>query len=189
MGHLKQTKEKIMNVLIMALILSSTTVRADDYVSSSSKGSLTFEAVGKPAMIKIKGESPAPGSILIFNKGLAKIESTLELSQLNTGIDLRDEHMKEKYLETKKYPQAKLVIEKLAVPESFEVNDQEFSGILALHGKEAPVKGIFTMTKERIVEAEFKIKLTDYGIEIPEYMGIKIAETVNVKTKIQFEKK
>ncbi len=178
-----------MKMLILALGLLNTLVMAEDYVSNPSKGHLVFEAVGKPAMIKIKGESPAPKSSMMHSKGSVRIESALELDQLKTGIDLRDEHMKEKYLEIKKYSQAKLIIENLAIPENTEIKDQEFSGTLNLHGKEAPVKGVFNMSKDRLVEAEFKIKLTDYGIEIPEYMGINVAETVNIKTKIQFEKK
>lgn len=178
-----------MKTIIMTIALLSFAVMADDYTSNAAKGSLTFEAVGKPAMIKIKGESPGPKSILSHSKNTARLESTLELDQLKTGIDMRDEHMKEKYLETKKFPLAKLIIDNLALPESGEVKDQEFKGILTLHGKDSPVAGVFTMTKDHIAEAEFKIKLTDHGIEIPEYMGIKVAETVTVKTKIQFEKK
>lgn len=154
---------------------------------STKNGQTTFEAVGKPAMIKIKGEAPAPLALIKTENNKHSLESTLDLNLLTTGIDLRDEHMKEKYLETAKFPKAKLTIDDLNLPAN--AKDQAFKGTLSLHGKEAPVEGTFSFNEKKEASAEFKIKLSDFGIEIPEYMGIKVAETVTIKTQIQFENK
>ena len=58
-----------------------------------------------------------------------------------------------------------------------------------MHGKEVPVKGTFSLNDKKVADAEFKIKLSDYNIEIPDYLGVKVAELVTIKTQIQFEKK
>ncbi len=174
------------SVFILFVFSFSAMASAADFRSKNS-GNLTFEAVGKPAMIKIKGESSAPQSTLKVNGGIGSLESSLDLENLKTGIDLRDEHMKENYLETKKYPKAILVITSLSIPENWDVSEQEFSGVLNLHGKEQPVKGTFSMNNKKEVNADFKIKLTDFGITIPNYLGITVADSVNIKTQIQFE--
>jgi polyisoprenoid-binding protein YceI len=168
-----------------------TSILANEF-KSTSDGFINFEAIGKPAMIKIKGEGPPPKSELLFSEGKVSLTSELQLDQLKTGIDLRDEHMHEKYLETKKYPKAKIIISPLNLPIDWlqkprNLDAQEFSGTLFLHGKESPIKGTFKINESQVVEAEFKIKLSDYDIEIPNYLGIKVAELVTVKTKIRFE--
>ncbi len=181
----------ILSLLTFTMLTSAYAAQVD--FKSTSSGKLNFEAVGKPAMIKIKGESAAPKTVLTLNNGKASLESLLDLEQLDTGIDLRDEHMKEKYLETKKYPQAKLVISSLNLPADWEKNptavaEQEFAGTLDLHGKTSPVKGTFTLSDKKEANAEFKIKLTDFNIEIPEYLGVKVADLVTIKTQIQLER-
>ncbi|MBY0414756.1 MAG: YceI family protein, partial [Bdellovibrionales bacterium] len=164
-----------------------------DFRSLEKEGKTNFEAVGKPAMIKIKGESPAPKATLTFKDGVTSLEADLSLEGLKTGIDMRDDHMKEKYLETKKYPNARLVIKSLNIPAEWEktpskIAEQKFVGTLTLHGKDSLVEGTFSLSEKKEASAEFKIKLSDHNIEIPEYMGIKVAELVTVKTQIQFER-
>lgn len=182
----------ILSLLTVSFITSLNAAQVD--FKSTNSGKLIFEAVGKPAMIKIKGESTPPQTVLTLNNGKASLESFLNLEHLNTGIDLRDDHMKEKYLETKKFPTAKLIISSLNLPADWEKNptnisEQEFFGTLELHGKTSPVKGVFTLNDKKEANAEFKIKLTDFDIEIPEYLGVKVADLVTIKTQIQLERK
>jgi polyisoprenoid-binding protein YceI len=180
--------------MIFFNLIFFTNAFASTFHSSEKNGSINFEAVAKPAMIKIKGENPnAPKSQLTIAEDKSSLESVVELDQFKTGIDMRDDHMKEKYLETKKYPQAKLTIPALKITTLWEkdpkdLKDQDFSGTLNLHGKDVPVQGTFNLSSKLLVNAEFKIKISDYGIEVPEFMGAKVAETVTIKTQIQFEK-
>ncbi len=165
-----------------------------NWESVSQQGNISFEAVGKPAMIKIKGEAKKFNSQIKIEKGILSLNAELDLSALNTGIDLRDEHMKENYLEVNKFPKAKLKIDQLfsEVPSGALLptsQNKTFSGLLELHGKQVPISGEYSINDKNIAEAEFKIKLTDFDIKIPEYLGIKVAETVTIKTTIPFEKK
>jgi hypothetical protein len=56
-----------------------------------------------------------------------------------------------------------------------------------LHGKEQGVKGTY-LAKDGKIDAKFQIKLTDFGIEIPSYLGITVAETVDVQVALPLRK-
>jgi polyisoprenoid-binding protein YceI len=177
--------------LMTALFLYAGVCLAETQMLISQKGTLNFEAIGKPAMIKIKGESDAPKTKVTFEVDKVSLESILQLDNLKTGIELRDEHMKEKYLEVVKFPQAKLFIKTLPIPLNWRlkpesISEKPFEGLLTLHGIEKAISGTFTLEKEGDSEAKFKIKLSDFGIEIPEYLGVKVADFVDIKTTIKF---
>ena len=57
--------------------------------------------------------------------------------------------------------------------------EKEFAGTLTLHGVTKPVT-IKAQRAESWVKSQFEIKLTDYGIAIPEWSGISVAETVKL---------
>jgi polyisoprenoid-binding protein YceI len=160
----------------------------------SSKGKTSFVAVGRPSAIKIKGEGVGPtGQIEVkFQGDQAEVngESKVDLSTFNTGIQMRDKHMKEKYLETGKFQTATLLFKNVKIPaENVRSNGQvEVTGQLTLHGltKDIPVK-LNLKNKDGALraEAEFKIKLTDFAIEIPSFSGITVADEVTVTTETE----
>lgn len=173
-------------VLLMAMPNAIAAV-PQEFVTKG--GSVEMVAVGKPSFLKIRGKGDAPVGQLKVVDGKASGEIEFKLASMDTGIKLRNEHMLEKYLEVKKYPTAKLTIKDLAIPGATAtsvgaVKDQEFVGQLTLHGVTQPVKGKFTVSKEKEVTAGFKIKLSDYKIDIPEYMNIKVADEVDVSVNI-----
>jgi polyisoprenoid-binding protein YceI len=103
---------------------------------------------------------------------------------------MRDKHMKEKYLEVEKFPRAELTIQKVTLPLSLKqagasLPGVPFQGILKLHGLEKPVFGTMTLKHDgdssASVDAAFSLKLTDFGIQIPSFAGITIADQVEIK--------
>jgi len=146
------------------------------------QGKVSFMAKGKPALISINGTAEGLSGTLLESSGKLAGEISFELKRLKTGIELRDTHMKDKYLEVEKYPHATLKIEKmdLAKPgQSFA-----FAGTLSLHGVSKPIKGEAKLTNEKGqwgVTAEFPIQLSQFGITIPNFQGITVAEDVQVK--------
>lgn len=109
--------------------------------------------------------------------------ATFELSTLDTGIGLRDEHMKEKYLEVGKYPISELKLDHMELTQTSGKN-MPFHGVLKLHGVERPVEGSFdleqTYEHRTNIKAEFSVRLSNFGIEIPHYLGITIADEVKL---------
>ena len=117
-------------------------------------------------------------------------EMTVELTGIDTGIALRNQHLREKYLEVAKGPG----FDK-AVLSEIRLNDAEgegfrgrtaFSGSLLLHGVKRPVSGTAEIRGQGAgvrVEATFPLALTDFGIEPPEYLGVGVANKVMVRVQ------
>ena len=73
---------------------------------STGDGKVEFLAIGRPGFLKVKGEGAKPKGTVKLVDGKASGEFTVELSQFKTWIELRDEHMKDKYLEVGAHPKA-----------------------------------------------------------------------------------
>lgn len=179
--------------LTFLIVISSIAQAATNFENEKNSGQINFLAVGRPAMIKIKGNASAPFTKAILDKDILSVESQLSLETLNTGIDLRDEHMKEKYLQVKEFPKAVLKINSINLPAGFElkptsIKDQNFVGTLMLHGKEQVINGIFSLNDNFQLSASFTIKLSDFGIDIPSYLGINVADNVSIDTQLKLIK-
>lgn len=164
-------------------IFMGFTAHAAVYKISSEKGKVAFLAKGKPALISIKGEGVGASGELHEENGLISGEIEFELKSLKTGIDLRDEHLKNKYLEVDKFPTAKVTISSLKLP--VKINDSfKFSGVLNLHGVSQPIEGsaeVSGAASAQFIKSEFKINLSQFKIDIPSFKGITVAEEVLVK--------
>lgn len=155
-------------------------------------GEVEFHAIGRPSALKIHGTGSAPHGTLILDSKMVSGSLTFDLGSLNTGIKLRDEHMKQKYLEVGKFAQATLALSQFPIPESIQgergqSEEVPFKGTLLLHGIQKPVSGVATLNrngKQMKVRANFDIKVTDYGIVIPSFAGITMAEDVQVTVQI-----
>jgi len=142
-----------------------------------SQGKVEFKAKGKPALISIDGRSTLVSGTLKGEKNQFDGEFDLELASLDTGIELRDDHLKNKYLEVEKFPKAKLTFQNIKIEKNNEVN---FKAKLTLHGHEKDVSGTALLNDENMLNADFKINLADFGIEIPSFQGITVAKEVRI---------
>jgi polyisoprenoid-binding protein YceI len=165
-------------ILVVSLVANASAIKLKD-------SRLEFIAVGKPAMIKIVGESnDLAGSIDESEKDGLSGNLILNVKSLKTGINMRDEHMKEKYLEVEKYPTATLKVQGVPVIASGKDLKKTISLPLSLHGVEQNVDVSLDMKNTSGIysgSAEFTIKLSDFSIKIPTYLGIKVADKVEVK--------
>ncbi|MGE4130337.1 MAG: YceI family protein [Bdellovibrionales bacterium] len=178
-----------MKILILNLLLLSSSSHAAPIQYQAGQGQVQVMAIGKPSFIKIKGEGSSPQGQIELEDKTAKATFEFDLKSLDTGIELRNEHMKDKYLEVGKHPKAKLVIPVLTLPKPWtpgqtEVKEQNFSGDLTLHGVTKPVSGVFSVSADGVVQAKFQVKLSNFSIQIPSYMGITVADSVDVSVKL-----
>jgi len=185
-----------MKHLSLFILLSFLTPLHASYVIdlSKSKNKVEFLAVGRPKVLKIKGELKEPkdlsGKLKIEENKLTG-ETTLQLKSLDTGIEMRNDHMKNNYLHVSKHPEAKLKIEPISIPKSEQPSlevKENFKGILTLHGVEKPIEGKSALTKKDgkwAGQFEFGLNLEDFKIEIPSYLGITVSKEVTVKVDIQ----
>ena len=147
------------------------------------KGSVvSFSAKANIGMV-IEGAT----STIAVDEDAKNVTLVVPLGTVTTGVELRDRHMKEKYLEVAKYPEARLVIERacLSLPESGDKSG-ECPGAFTLHGQ---TKGVTVKYKATVVgkgtdvDASFTANFVDHGVEEPKYMGIKVRPTVDVKAR------
>lgn len=189
-------------VLFALIAQSSPAIAAELWTwnASKGKGQVTFNAVGRPALLRIHGEGAAPKGTLSLDGRKVSGICTFALDSLDTGINLRNEHMKHKYLEIKKFPEASLAITEVAFPADFNITTFKstgdklpFKGELELHGVKKAVTGVVTLEKndqDLEVEAEFPLKLSEFQVKTPSYRGITVTEDVevNVKAKAPLER-
>ena len=167
----------------LALIASCvllTPLAAYAALGATSGAGVKFVAKG-PAGVSIVGES---AQLKVTDDG-QQLTFIAPLATLKTGIELRDRHMKEKYLEVPKYPNAELRIERkaLSFPSAGQKATQSASGELKLHGKSKRESVKYTSTHDATgyaVSASMHINMKDYGIEVPSYLGVTVKPEVDI---------
>jgi polyisoprenoid-binding protein YceI len=115
-------------------------------------------------------------------------ELRVELATIDTGIELRNRHLRENYLELAKGPGFDTaVLSEIRLSEAngegFE-GRSSFGGTLRLHGVSRRVAGSAEIRREATgvrVAATFPLTLVDFGIEPPQYMGVGVANKLIVK--------
>ncbi|MDD4975892.1 MAG: YceI family protein [Bacteriovorax sp.] len=159
------------------------------------KSSVEFLAIGNPSALKIKGENAKVQGEISSSLNIIGAKLKVDLNEFVTGIDMRDEHMKEEYFETNKAENRYVTLEiiNLDIPDSFWKKSEEwkgnFKGKLKLHNVEKDITGDITFSPYKkgdnvITVSRFPIKLTDFKINVPSFVGVTVAEVVNVEVKL-----
>ncbi len=177
-------------ILLVTIFFFEKAVLANPMTVTS--GEVKFTAVGKPGFLKIRGESKGhfPKGTIKFENNTASGEFEFDLGNLETGIQLRDEHMKDKYLEVGKYPTAKFILKPIQVKESELSSDfkKSFIGMFTLHGVTKEVQGEFTFhAKEKNLSALFTLKMSDFKIDIPTYKIVTVGEIVDLEISLNLK--
>jgi hypothetical protein len=156
-------------LLPIALALATSVAAAPLKIKDSS---VSFEASG---IITIEGKGGKLVSKKLFSDG-AYIWGVVEvpLKDFDTGMDLRNEHMRDKYLEVSRYPVASLVLKKIAV------GSKSFKGSLTIKKDTREVSGKFSKKVDKVT-ASFDINLGDYpSIGTPSWKGVSMADEVTI---------
>lgn len=129
-----------------------------------------------------------------------KGEISVPTASIKTGIDLRDEHLRdENWLDASKYPNIKFTIKEVTDVKQLADNKLQikFSGDFTLKGVTKKISADATLTylveseqtKQRApgdllgVQAKFKVKLSDFGVK-NKIVGQKVAEEVEVSVNM-----
>ena len=189
---MKTSKTAFLSVLVVPVLVARLAMAAVPQFTADfdhATGTTTFLAKGHPSAMHINGKGDAPTGKLDVKDGKVSGVLALNLESLDTGIGMRTHHMKEKYLEVGKFPQAKLTLNNLPLAaadttaKDFSLDKVPFTGILSLHGVNKPVSGLARIERKGAnlhLNAEFPLKISDYGIEIPSFAGITVADEVDV---------
>jgi polyisoprenoid-binding protein YceI len=107
------------------------------------------------------------------------------LATLNTGIGLRNSHMRENYLETDQYPYATYrgTISQVDGDSNSTVRILSV-GTMTIHGVERPYEIVCDVEPASAgyrVRAQFQVALPDFDIEVPSLMFLKINEIMELE--------
>jgi polyisoprenoid-binding protein YceI len=116
-------------------------------------------------------------------------EIAVDLKTLDSGISLRNTHMRENYLEVGKgegFDRAVLSEIVVKGDAATVTGATTFTATLLVHGTRKPVSGQARITHAGAdvrVEASFPVSLPDFGIPEPRYLGVGVKDQVQVKVK------
>ncbi|MFF6464151.1 YceI family protein, partial [Staphylococcus aureus] len=98
----------------------------------------------------------------------------VNLKSLKTGVELRDKHT-QKHLETEKFPEAVLL--------SAKGKGGKGTGKIKIRGVEKDISGVYKV-EGKTLKAKFKLKLSDFGIEDINYMGVGVEDEVTLAVTV-----
>lgn len=122
------------------------------------------------------------------------VDFYLDLSTLATGVELRDEHMQEEFLETGKYPFAQFSgkLQTPFDPASTDTQEVRVKGTFKIHGvsRQIEVKGQMARHGRHLfVHAAWQLQLPDYDIQIPRVLFMKVSKTQQLSVTANMEEK
>jgi len=181
-------KNSAIGVFAIALMIAAAAPAgaADAYKVSSGEVTVmcpltvggSFEAKTKNLSGDVTPASDEQGAV----RGALKVE----LQTLETGIGIRDRHMKNNYLEVEKGPGfATATIEDIRV-EKLE-GKTVFTAMLSLHGQKKKVSGAAELQQKdgKIrVQAQFPVKVSEFEIPAPTYLGVGVKDEIQIKVSL-----
>ena len=142
---------------------------------------------------KVEGSVKASDSELVSTATLK-----IDVKTLDTGIALRDEHLQgEMWLDAAKHPNIELELTKVTARSDGKIWDYE--GTLSMKGTSKKISGearIKFVDEDKAkkfqlgkgewvnVKASFDVKLSDFGVEIPDGVGSKVSDVWEIQVDI-----
>ncbi|PJZ40132.1 hypothetical protein CH370_18420 [Leptospira kmetyi] len=185
-------KRRILNTFVfysILMFLSSSAFAGDktskDWIVKETKIQFLSEAPQETIRGNLsKGEGTA-------NLETKKIWFRVDLNDLNVSNRLMNRHMHDNYLETEKFPLATFHGNILKWDRASKTVIAE--GEFTLHGitkKNFKIQGSFEeKDKELTVKADFEVLLSDFKIEIPKLVILKLNEKIRIETLIVWQNK
>ena len=177
---------KLSSLIVSFLLITQSVYTAEFQIDKSKENQVKFisdapvedfEGVTK----NIDGYLYYDGEDLLNN---SELYFEVDLRTVDTGIGLRNRHMRENYLHTDKYPmthyKGKIVKVEKASDNTYKVS---LEGNMFIHGVTKPLKinGTIKQTGSGyFVNTNFEVNLNDYKIEVPKLMFMRINEIIKL---------
>lgn len=171
-------------IILMVIGLCFTFATQAQNLFSTNNGETTFFSetpVEDISAINKFGQS-------ILNTTTNDIVVQMNIKQFDFPNKLMQEHFNENYLESDKYPKA-IFKGKINEKIDFTKNgtyDVSATGDFTLHGvtKSRTLKGKITVAQGSVsISTDFDVALSDYKIEVPQLVFVKVAQVIKVKNK------
>ena len=142
------------------------------------------EFTSRAPMLTFSGVSEQLNGLINLEQNI--LDFYLDLETLDTGIRLRNKHMRDSYLETKEFPFAEFRGQLRELPDftSGDTASVIAVGRFKIHGieREIEVPGVLIRTSQGLLlSAEWKIELPDYEISVPKVVFYELSETQEIQ--------
>jgi hypothetical protein len=173
----KKLVRLIGKVSVIFIVIFCSSIGAKDYTVN---GKAEFLADANPGFLKIIGKGGNVIGVAIETDGVVNGEFKVKVDDFTTGLSLRDDHMKNKYMESSKYPDVIVRIK------NYKIGDDIFSGDLTMRDITKPINGSAKAEGNK-VKAEFFFKITDYGVTRPNWKGVGVDEKIKAIVEIEYK--
>lgn len=180
---------KLVSLVTFLYLFASQALAASDptleqsYTVKKTDSTVTFVTTATPGFLKITGKGGHVEGKLKVVEGVVSGNLWVPLKDFDTGIELRNKHMREKYLVVKDFPDATLTLLPFA-----HANVGTFKGILKIKKDSKPVEGTYKF-EGGLVSAKLTINVKDFpSIGVPSYLGVTAADSVDITVGFALKK-
>lgn len=166
-------------LLAFPLLAAATRLTGEPAAGFHGRGPGGFSLEGKTNQLKLEDDGTT-------------LKVTVPLASLTTGIGLRDRHMREKYLQVDKFPDAVLELPWSAVklPENGQTSEGTAQGKMSLHGKSKDVQVKYRILRTGNsfqVTGNIPLNIKDYDIDVPSYLGVTVQPDIDARASFTAE--
>ena len=189
-GHPNEKNMRSLKNLLLALAFAPLTLAAQERYMTRT-GHIEFQS--DTPMEKIEAVNDKVTSVWDATTGAIEFAALVKAFAFEKA--LMQEHFNENYMESNTYPKASfkgklggISAEQIKTPGTYPVTVE---GALTIHGVEKPMKSTGTVVvdaKGLHASSEFVIKPEDHGIKIPGMVRKNIAEQIQVKVRMDYQK-
>lgn len=118
----------------------------------------------------------------------SKVDISIDLASLDTGISLRNSEMRNRYLQTPRFPTATFKSVSVASPETIGPNqpaDLKVSGDFTLHGvtkrMTLPVRVVLIPDGRIHIISQFNVHMPDFDIHVPKNILVTVDDMIPVR--------
>lgn len=164
--------------------------------SNFSSAGFTFEEVLPGERRSTSGSTQGVDGFATIEDGtLAAGQITVDMKNLSTDSEKRDESVRRRIFHTDEFPEATFTVTEpadvSAVPDDGTIGSVELTGDLTIHGNTNAITQRFDVARSGdrlIVAADIPINRLDYGVETPELVAAKIDEEGEVNVRVNLSK-
>lgn len=177
-----------LRLVLTVIAILTVTVRGQSQQYLTQNGAVTF--ISRAPMLEFEGKSS--NLVGLVNATIDSVDFYIDLNTLDTGIELRNRHMRDSYLETAKFPFAEFT-GSFSPSIDFSSNAEQnvtATGMFTIHGvsKRMDISGTITALDENRIQliAEWTVNLSDFNIQIPRVVFYELSEvqTVQINAKL-----
>lgn len=169
----------------LLLAMQAVAQRTEYHVDRTAKNLVKF--VSDAPIEDFEGTTNKIDGYLAYDAGGYTSNSDLyfevDLRALDTGIGLRNRHMREDYLHTDKYPYAKFSGKIIEATQAGDKTKVKVKGSMDIHGvkRTMEVSGAISGSGDRLrITTTFDVSLPNHKIEVPQFMFMKIDENMEL---------